>query len=137
MTLTQFIQANWFLVFLLTIVIIAIIICEILQRKKSGKAVSNLLATQLINDGAILIDTRTVEEFKRGHIANAKNVPMDKFQEYLQNNPINQQDIFVLYCATGLSARKQAQLLIEQGAQHVYFLDAGMMGWREENLPIV
>jgi phage shock protein E len=40
----------------------------------------NTSFTQLINEGAVIVDVRTVGEYKAGHIQGSRNIPLDKIK---------------------------------------------------------
>ncbi len=135
MSFSQFFAANWLLFVLLFIVLIAIAVYEFKNMGKSGVAASNIMASTLINNGAVLIDTRPVADFKKGHIAGAKNVPSSKFADYADN--LSADNSVLIYCKDGMSAKKEARVLIEKGFKNVYTLQTGIEGWTAENLPLV
>lgn len=137
MPLSQFVQENWILCALLGIVIIAIIVYEITHRGRGGALVSNVQAGQLVNEGAILIDTRTPAEFKAGHIAGAQNVPADSIANYIDKHANLKDKTFVFYCKTGVSTKVPAQKMRAAGFKNVYVLKAGIDGWTQDSLPTV
>ena len=137
MPLVPFIQENWVLVLLLAVVLLVIVVYEICTHGGSGQFVSNMAASQLINDGAILVDTRAHDEFKKGHIAGALSVPTEKFADFLKKYQRKKEATFVLYCTTGATAKIQAQQMRAQGFPHISVLKAGIDGWRQDNLPTV
>ncbi|TDQ57652.1 rhodanese-related sulfurtransferase [Mesocricetibacter intestinalis] len=103
------------------------------------KVVGNAQATSLINnEDAVVIDLRTIDEFKRGHIVNSlqfvpsdiKNHNVGKLEQH-KNVPV------ILVCVNGLSAQSSAELLAKQGFSRVYALQEGIAGWRAANLPLV
>ena len=137
MPLLPFLKENWILVALLAVVLVAIVIYEIRNHGGSGERISNITASQLINNGAILIDTRAHSDFKKGHIAGALSVPTEKFSEFLDKHEKKKEKRFVLYCNTGGHAKVQAQQMRNRGFLHISVLKAGIEGWRQDNLPTV
>ncbi len=137
MPLLSFLNENWILVALLAVVLVAIVIYEIRNRGGSGELISNITASQLINNGAILVDTRAHGEFKKGHIAGALSIPTEKFSEFLNKHEKKRDKTFVLYCDTGGHAKTQAQQMRNRGFLHISVLKAGIAGWRQDNLPTV
>lgn len=137
MSFAQFFAANWFLFILLFIVLAAIGFYETKHRGKGGQQLSNIAASSLINNGALLIDTRGAAEFKAGHIAGAKHVSGDKIAEYAQQLQAAKDKPIILYCRNGLSSRNHAAALKAQGFSQVYQLKSGLEGWVAENLPLV
>lgn len=83
-------------------------------------------ARELVAAGAQLVDVRDADEYARGHIAGAVNLPVDGIEqrlEALRGKPV------VLYCASGLRSQKAWQVLARRhGLQQVYNL-GGMTRW--------
>ena len=122
---------------------IAIFVATIYTFVKSAlskvKLLSNSEATALINNqNAVLIDLRSIDEFKRGHIVNSlqflptdiKNHNIGKLEQH-KDTPV------ILVDATGVVARASAEILAKQGFSHVYALNEGIAGWNAANLPLV
>ena len=75
----------------------------------------------LLQQKAIILDVRTVGEFKQGHVQGSVNIPLDQLRKQLsrlkkQNKPI------VACCATGRRSGIAAGMLRESG---VISLNAG------------
>lgn len=136
MTFSQFFAANWFLFTLLFIVLIAIFIYEMKNKGKSSSLLTNITAATFINNGAVLIDLRPVAEFRKGHIAGAKNIPVEKLADWAATYEHKTQSV-VLYCQNGLTARTKVKTLEDNGFTDVYVLKEGVAGWVMENLPLV
>jgi rhodanese-related sulfurtransferase len=84
-----------------------------------------------INNG-ILVDVRTPEEYKAGHIDNALNInwfdtDFAKQLEYLEKD----QTIYV-YCKKGGRSAKAANLLDSLGYRNVVDLEGGYDAWLEK-----
>lgn len=80
-----------------------------------------------------LIDVRTVEEFKEGHIRNSQNICVtdDDFEERVsildKNKPI------YVYCRSGKRSAKAAEILKEMGFKEIYDLDGGFLNWEDSD----
>ena len=83
---------------------------------------------------AILLDVRTPEEFKSGHIVGAKNIDFNSndFQEKL--NELDKTKIFFVYCLSGGRSSSTMSLMKSIGFTNVIELDGGMMSWRAAGL---
>lgn len=69
---------------------------------------------EYINDiSAIIIDLRTKEEYKTGHIMGAINISADNIEEKLYFIPRNK--IIVVYCGSGGRSIRVARILEEYG----------------------
>ncbi|MCB9558558.1 MAG: rhodanese-like domain-containing protein [Deltaproteobacteria bacterium] len=71
-------------------------------------------ARQLLDEGAQLIDVRSAREFAGGHIAGARNIPLDELEGRLaelgeRNRPT------ILYCHSGMRSWRGTKLLRKAG----------------------
>ncbi len=82
-------------------------------------------AKELIDNGAILIDVRTIEEYTKDHIDGAQNIPLSD----IGNIDYDYNDTIVLYCATGIRSAEAAKILTDKGYTKVYSLDGGLINW--------
>ena len=84
--------------------------------------------TQLKN--ILLIDVRTSEEYKEGHIEGAINI--DFYQENVFNSffkKIDNTKPVYIYCRSGNRSRKTSNKLIEMGFVKIYDLKDGYVSW--------
>ena len=84
-------------------------------------------AKDIINDGAIIVDVRTSEEFEREHIPNAINIPLGEIDtiDYDKNTTL------LVYCQTGVRSGEAVKKLSEMGYTSLYNLDGGLLNWGE------
>ena len=79
----------------------------------------------------IILDVRTIEEYKEGHIPNAICVPNETIGENeIEELPDKEQVIFV-YCRSGKRSKQAATKLAEQGYTKVYEF-GGIIDWTGE-----
>jgi rhodanese-related sulfurtransferase len=94
-------------------------------------------AVMLMNkQDALVVDIRTAEDFKKGHIINAKNIPMSQIDkgsfsaiENYKNKPI------IVVCDAGTRSSGSANKLFKAGFEDIYNLSSGMGGWLSAKLP--
>lgn len=118
--------------------IAVILVHTLIQGKLSGvKSVNTQEATLLINkQNAIVVDIRTSEEFKKGHIVNAKNITVSQINEGKFAGIENHKDTpIILVCESGARTSGSAAKLAKAGFTQVNTLLAGMGGWQSANLP--
>ena len=74
----------------------------------------------LLEQGALLVDVRSAEEFEAGHIEGAVNVPYEDIDEMARiiGDDVNQP--VVLYCVSGRRAGIAMQALEEKGFTSVF-----------------
>ena len=59
------------------------------------------VAWEAIGKGAPVIDVRTAEEFRQGHLPGAINIPYDEIASRVGELPPDRSQPIVLYCRTG------------------------------------
>lgn len=83
---------------------------------------------ELVRDGAALIDVRTKEEFTRGHISGAKNIPLGELDSRVGELG-NKDGPVVVYCRSGARSRAARSTLEKAGFSRVVDLGA-MRRWK-------
>ena len=81
------------------------------------------------DDLPIVVDVRTDEEWKGGHIEGALHVPVDALDERM--NDIDRQRLVVLYCQSGMRSIDGSYVLKRHGYPRVRSLAGGIAGWQE------
>ncbi|MGO2290732.1 MAG: rhodanese-like domain-containing protein [Lactococcus cremoris] len=74
--------------------------------------------------GKQLIDVREVEEFKRGHISGARNLPLSQ----LTAQSLNKNKKYLLICQSGMRSKKAYKILSKESG--VLGVSGGMLAWR-------
>ena len=101
-----------------------------LRRKAGGLiAVEPTDAVSLINNDAMIIDLRNAESFSRGHIVNAKNIPLDEFDAHRDTVAKSKSTTIVAVCDNGISSNKAVASLRKSGFESAYGLKGGMTAW--------
>ena len=71
----------------------------------------------------VLLDVRTVEEYERGHLKGAINIPVDDLRNQLDALP-EEREIWV-YCQAGIRGYVAQRILMQRGFSRVYNLSGG------------
>ncbi len=88
-------------------------------------------AKSLINDeGAILVDVRTKEEYDAGHIDGAILVPLDELDSLIDEKIESKEQKIILYCRSGRRSSIAGELLVDRGYTAIYDLGA-MSSWED------
>ena len=69
--------------------------------------------------GAVLLDVRTPQEYREGHIPGSQNVPLqqlDKVEEVTENKDT----VLYVYCRSGARSRQAVSLLKHMGYTNVH-----------------
>ena len=72
-------------------------------------------AQRLIEDGAVVIDVRTPEEFSSGHLADARNIDVQSDSFHSEVGELDRDGTYVLYCRSGARAGAAGEMMLEMG----------------------
>ncbi|KKO46348.1 hypothetical protein WG68_06155 [Arsukibacterium ikkense] len=122
------------------VIIVFLIIGGWLKARFSAiKQISPTELTMLVNrqDGVVL-DIRSEDDFKKGHIAGARQLSASQITEQKLAGLEKQKDApIIVVCQAGVSAQKSAAALTKQGFTKVAVLQGGMGAWTSASLPVV
>ena len=95
-------------------------------------------ATMLINrQQGVVVDVRTQDEFAKGHLVDAINLPVGQIDSNNLTLIEKHKDApTIVVCESGQRAQGAAQALVKAGFKQVFILRGGMASWRAENLPV-
>ena len=121
-----------FLTLLLTLV------CLMPLEALAHKEFSSAEARELIAsppDGLIILDIRTPDEYRAGHIANARNLDFfsPRFELNLAELPRNTP--ILLYCRSGNRSSQALEYFEEAGLGPLYHLTRGFKQWQQDGMP--
>ncbi|MBT8428713.1 MAG: rhodanese-like domain-containing protein [Gammaproteobacteria bacterium] len=100
-------------------------------------AVDPLTATAMINhDDAIVLDVRSMAEFKDGHIVNAINIPLNGLGSNVKQIEKHRDKPIVTVCRSGSRSGSACAILRKHGFENVKNLRGGMLAWENASLPV-
>ena len=99
--------------------------------------VSALQAKDLIDTGPSLaiVDVRTEEEFKSGHIPGAINIPVDELTQRVSE--LDPHHSLFVYCRTGNRSMQAVHILVENEFTDIYHPFGGIVAWEQAGYPII
>ena len=117
---------------------VAILYTSIRSLLSPIKVISNREATLLINrDNGVVLDVRTIDEFAKGHIVDAVNIPVSQITANNLSPIEKHKDVpTIVVCESGMRAPAAASALSKAGFTRVFVLRGGLASWRGENLPV-
>ena len=68
---------------------------------------------EIMQEGGVILDVRTSNEFKTGHIKNAKNISVQQLPSQL--NKLNPKTPIITCCASGMRSASAAGILKKAG----------------------
>ena len=84
----------------------------------------------------VLLDVRTSEEFKAGHLPNAVNIPRGTLEFMIGKHYPQKHVEIVVYCRTDARAALCAKTLSDMGYTNVMNLKGAFKAWGEAGYPI-
>jgi rhodanese-related sulfurtransferase len=103
-----------------------------------GRRASSLEVTQMINRGkTTVLDVRTADEFAKGHLRDAKNIPLADLASRIGELEKSKGKTIVVVCQSGARADKAVKQLTAAGFTDALALEGGVQAWQAASLPIV
>ena len=100
-------------------------------------AVDPLTATAMINhEDAVVLDVRSMKEFKDGHIVNSVNIPLNGLGNNIKQLEKHRNKPIIAVCRSGSRSGSACNLLRKNGFENVKNLRGGIMAWESANLPV-
>ncbi|WP_243652284.1 rhodanese-like domain-containing protein [Mariniflexile fucanivorans] len=88
-----------------------------------------MFKNQITDPSVQLIDVRTANEFKSGHIKSATNIDYYSSNFSNQMSKLNKEKPVYIYCRSGNRSIKAANLLAKLGFTEIYDLEGGFLNW--------
>lgn len=82
---------------------------------------------QYIKQGAILIDVRSPQEFREGHLDGAISIPDYQIRRVAARQITNKEQLIVVYCSTGHRSQETQRMLESMGYTNVYNVYDGVI----------
>ncbi len=81
----------------------------------------------LKNDkNAKLVDVRSPQEYKEGHLPSSINLPLYKIEEQSRDVLPDLNSAIIVYCQSGSRSNKAIELLKEEGYKKLYNIEGGL-----------
>lgn len=133
----EFMQQQW-LLFLALVIVLFMLFQSHFGDKLSGYAsVAPEQAVRMMNDGAFILDVRSVDEYRSGHLTGAKNLSVADLPSKMDSLEAHKSGPTIVYCESGMRSARACGLLRKAGFEQLHNLSGGISAWRGANLPIV
>ncbi|WP_395732085.1 rhodanese-like domain-containing protein [Prosthecobacter sp.] len=95
-------------------------------------------AAKIIADGKVaVIDVRTPDEFKDGHIQGAKNIDIMSQDFEAQLGKLDKTQPTLVHCQAGGRSMRALKVFEKLGFKNLIHLDEGFGGWAASGKPVV
>ncbi len=84
----------------------------------------------------VVLDVRTPEEFKAGHIAGAKNIDFNSDDFQKQIAALDKRQTYVVHCAAGGRSAQACKIIEQVKLPSVYHMNEGFKTWEKAGKPV-
>jgi phage shock protein E len=104
-----------------TILVIGFVLAVFFGLKRLG-LISAEAARTYLRQGALVVDVRSVGEFRSGHLPNTVNIPLGELQRSLPGQVSDKNQVLLLHCLTGTRSGLARRTLRSMGYTNVFNL---------------
>lgn len=102
------------------------------MEKLSPTAVQEKLGRE--KETVCIVDVRTEDEFKSGHVPGASCVPLDRIECGTAELPKDK--LVILSCQSGRRSARARELLLARGYENLVEMEGGFSAWAAHGLPV-
>ena len=113
-----------------------VVVYEMRARSESLHSVSPQELIRLMNQGALLLDLRSPEQYQAGHLAGARQMSGEQILKAADTLKKHREKAVVVYDDTGSLGLSAVRQLLAQGFTRAVALRGGLAAWRADNLPL-
>lgn len=129
----KFLLDNW----MLLSVALASGVALLLPVLTKGQGLDPQGMVQLMNrDKAVVVDVCEPDEFSRGHVMGAKNLPLAQLEAKLGQLVKNKSTPVVMVCQVGARSARAAAAARKLGYENVQSLSGGLKAWVAASMPV-
>lgn len=122
------------------LLVVALVIFLILQMGNAGNSTALARdigvseAYNLYQNGAFVLDVRTLEEWNEFHAPNTTLIPLDQLSARVNEVPRDRQ--IVVVCRSGNRSQEGRDILLNAGFEQVTSMTGGLNEWRASGYPV-
>ena len=90
--------------------------------------INELMYVISTNPNSILLDVRSPQEYKEGHLNGAINIPLYELEMCCDCNLKEKDKIVIVYCQSGIRSKKAIKILNKNGFKNLYHRRDGLDG---------
>ncbi|MFA6808042.1 MAG: rhodanese-like domain-containing protein [Eubacteriales bacterium] len=118
-------------------IVLAVYIAFLVYRKTTfslNKKINHLSAEEAYklikkNKNLLIIDVRTTQEYKSGHIQGSKSFPVREIASRITDLKKYKEQPILVYCASGGRSPSAVRVLLKNDFNNIYHMKRGLLGW--------
>ncbi len=95
-----------------------------------------LIIQHLSGNQAVLLDVRSMQEFKFGHIQGAISLPAGAPDLQKKIDSYDKNLIYLVYCHSGVHSKRIISYMENTGFKKIFHLTQGLAGWTRAGLEV-
>ena len=105
-----------------------------IQSEEVSRDISIDESKKLINQGEVtlILDVRDADEFAKGHLKNAIQIPVKELKENLNDIEKFKDELVLVYCRSGKKSAEAINILKENGFKNLVHMKDGISKWDGE-----
>ena len=105
-----------------------------IQSEEVSRDISIDESKKLINQGEVtlILDVRDADEFAKGHLKNAIQIPVNELKENLNDIEKFKDELVLVYCRSGKKSAEAINILKENGFKNLVHMKDGISKWDGE-----
>lgn len=94
-------------------------------------------AQKIAQEGVMILDVRTPEEFAEGYIAGAENLDFYRADFESEVTSLKKEVTYAVYCRSGKRSVLAIEMMHDAGFQDLFNLGGGIIDWVDTGMPVV
>ena len=124
--------------FFLSIAVMLFLSFTVVSAQNKIEVNSKEVSAMLQKDKKIVVlDVRTAEEFRDGHIKGAINIDIRQPDALSKIDKLNHNTKYIVHCRTNRRSKTAVDHMVQSGFKTVYQIMDGYNGWSQNGLAIV
>ena len=122
---------------ILPVLILLVSMTAFLEAQTKKEVNSKVVSVMLQKDRSLVVlDVRTADEFKEGHIIGALNIDIRREDAFARIDKLNRNVSYIVYCRTNHRSGMAVDHMMKSGFKKIYQMMDGFPGWLENKLPV-
>ncbi len=101
-----------------------------------AKDAFQMIQDNLNNESLIILDTRTPDEYNRGHLQNSLFIDFSSPSFKLEIEKLDKNKKYLIYCHSGGRSKTTLNMMKKLGFKEAYNMIGGIVAWSKSGYPL-